>query len=169
MEKNKRAFVKYSKRGKIIPGTTIITSGSYPKGGPYKEIPYDLCCDDTPSSCLSGDPINIPPYQVLIEGQGIQFANQSNTNTIFLSIYCSPDYEMYWEGEYETPLLNTPEEVLNYLNTVFGYLGVFALVPLDISPNIYGVELNTTTGVLNFLFPGECNNFLVYVENYVSG
>lgn len=45
----KRAFVKYTKQGKIIPGSLIITtSGGYPITGLYTEVPVDLCCDFTP-------------------------------------------------------------------------------------------------------------------------
>ncbi|MFO0089893.1 MAG: hypothetical protein ACK518_03745 [bacterium] len=42
----KRAFVKYTKAGKLVPGTLIITDGAYPdKNAKWKEIPYDLCCE----------------------------------------------------------------------------------------------------------------------------
>lgn len=44
----KRAFVKYTKKGKIIPGSLIVTTnGGYPVDGLYKEVSVDLCCDDT--------------------------------------------------------------------------------------------------------------------------
>lgn len=43
-----RAFVKYKKTGEIVPGSLLITQGGYPKGGPYKEITMDLCCDTSP-------------------------------------------------------------------------------------------------------------------------
>lgn len=42
-----RAFVKYTKSGEIVPGSLVITQGGYPKGGPYKEITMDLCCEET--------------------------------------------------------------------------------------------------------------------------
>jgi uncharacterized protein (TIGR02145 family) len=43
----KRAFVRYSKQGKVVPGSLILTSGSYPNGpSTWKEIPADLCCGD---------------------------------------------------------------------------------------------------------------------------
>jgi len=46
----KRAFVKYTKKGKIIPGSLIVTTnGGYPVDGLYKEVATDLCCND--SSC----------------------------------------------------------------------------------------------------------------------
>jgi len=41
----KRAFVRYSKNGKIVPGSLILTSGSFPSGpSTWKEVPADLCC-----------------------------------------------------------------------------------------------------------------------------
>jgi hypothetical protein len=40
-----RAFVKYTKSGRIIPGSLIITTnGGYPRDGPYHEVPTNLCC-----------------------------------------------------------------------------------------------------------------------------
>lgn len=43
----KRAFVKYTKSGEIIPGSLIVTTkGGYPKDGLYKEVTSSLCCDD---------------------------------------------------------------------------------------------------------------------------
>lgn len=41
-----RAFVRYTKAGNIVPGSLILTSGSYPSGpGLWKEITTDLCCN----------------------------------------------------------------------------------------------------------------------------
>ena len=41
-----RAFVRYSKQGKIVPGSLILTGGSYPNGpATWKEVPADLCCN----------------------------------------------------------------------------------------------------------------------------
>ena len=52
----KRAFVRYSKQGKIVPGSLILTSGSFPSGpSTWKEVPADLCClpKQDYSSCLA--------------------------------------------------------------------------------------------------------------------
>ena len=39
-----RAFVRYSKQGKIVPGSLILTGGTYPNGpSTWKEVPADLC------------------------------------------------------------------------------------------------------------------------------
>jgi len=41
----KRAFVRYSKQGKIVPGSLILTAGSFPQGpATWNEVPADLCC-----------------------------------------------------------------------------------------------------------------------------
>ena len=43
-----RAFVKYTKSGKIVPGSMIVTQGTYPSGpAVWKEVNTDLCCEDT--------------------------------------------------------------------------------------------------------------------------
>lgn len=52
----KRAFVRYSKNGKIVPGSLILTAGSYPNGSStWKEVSADLCCKISQdySSCLA--------------------------------------------------------------------------------------------------------------------
>jgi hypothetical protein len=163
----KRGFVRYTKKGEVVPGSLIITNGSYPEGGTYKEVPYDLCCEDT--SCnLGGSPVSIAPYQIVIEGDGINFLYQTTSNTIFFSLYCFPGYSFYWEGEFSTPVLSSIEEVIDYLNTTFSQFGTFTAVPMDLSPDYYGVQLDTTTGILSFLFPGECAGFQTYVTNYNS-
>jgi hypothetical protein len=47
----KRAFVRYSKQGKIVPGSLILTAGSHPNGpSTWKEVPADLCCNNLQDS-----------------------------------------------------------------------------------------------------------------------
>jgi hypothetical protein len=47
MGKKQRGFVIYTKSGKIIPGSLIVTtSGGYPVDGLYVEVTPDLCCGD---------------------------------------------------------------------------------------------------------------------------
>lgn len=42
-----RAFVRYTKSGRIVPGSMIVTNGSYPNGPAlWAEAVTDLCCDD---------------------------------------------------------------------------------------------------------------------------
>jgi hypothetical protein len=48
----KRAFIKYTEYGKIVPGSMIVTQGSFPsKDGRAKwyEVPMNKCCATTPS------------------------------------------------------------------------------------------------------------------------
>jgi hypothetical protein len=47
----KRAFVRYTKSGEIVPGSLIITTnGGYPdKSSLWQEVTVDQCCDDTTS------------------------------------------------------------------------------------------------------------------------
>jgi len=43
----KRAFVRYTKEGKIVPGSLIMTKGSHPKGPAlWVEVPVNICCED---------------------------------------------------------------------------------------------------------------------------
>lgn len=42
-----RAFVRYTKSGKIVSGSMIVTQGSYPdRSALWAEVSTDLCCDD---------------------------------------------------------------------------------------------------------------------------
>lgn len=50
----KRAFVGYTKKGKIIPGSLIETSGNYPYGPSlWYEVDTNLCCNTTTSTTTS--------------------------------------------------------------------------------------------------------------------
>jgi len=60
----KRAFVRYSKQGKIVPGSLILTSGSFPSGpSTWNEVPADLCCT------TSIYPPNPGSYTVTVQNQ----------------------------------------------------------------------------------------------------
>lgn len=41
----KKAFVKYSKDGHIVPGSLIITNSQLPKPGIWKEVYINKCCE----------------------------------------------------------------------------------------------------------------------------
>ena len=59
----KRAFVRYSKNGKLVPGSLIVTQGTHPdKPSTWKEVPYDICCE--PPSCSIGIVVQLR-YSVL--------------------------------------------------------------------------------------------------------
>jgi hypothetical protein len=46
----KRAFVRYTRNGKLVPGSLIITTnGGYPdKVSLWEEVKVDLCCEEPP-------------------------------------------------------------------------------------------------------------------------
>jgi hypothetical protein len=53
----KRAFVRYSKQGKIVPGSLVVTNGTYPQGpAKWNEVSADLCCDNP---CSQPECVNI--------------------------------------------------------------------------------------------------------------
>lgn len=48
----KRAFVRYTKAGKLVPGSLVITDGTHPDGpATWREITFDKCCDDNNGGC----------------------------------------------------------------------------------------------------------------------
>jgi len=51
--KNERAFVRYTKKGQLVPGSLVVTQGGYPAGPAlWKEVYSNLCCK--PASCICG-------------------------------------------------------------------------------------------------------------------
>lgn len=50
----KRAFVRYNMKGKLVPGSLIVTDGTYPQNGTYQEVPTNLCCGSTTPTGPSG-------------------------------------------------------------------------------------------------------------------
>lgn len=71
----KRAFVRYSKQGKVVPGSMILTGGSYPKGPAiWKEVPVDLCCT-TSSNCVILQGIGQPGEGTYFYGFTLQVRN----------------------------------------------------------------------------------------------
>lgn len=66
-----RAFVRYTKSGKIVPGSMIVTQGSYPEGpAVWKEVDTNLCCEDisTPSYLKLKGFIRYTKYGKIVPG-----------------------------------------------------------------------------------------------------
>lgn len=104
MSKN-RAFVKYTKSGKLIPGSLIITTnGGYPVDGVYKEVPTDLCCTIGVTISWSS------------EGQSFPM------NYICVEISCD---ETGIFNDCADGTANTVSDLINFLNTNFSSLGTF--------------------------------------------
>lgn len=102
----KRAFVRYSKIGKIVPGSLILTSGSFPSGpSTWKEVPADLCCDNPIALTWDDGDVSITNVSINIICNGTivstAFSNQTSTDAATLE---------------------------SILNNAFGLIGVFTVV-----------------------------------------
>jgi len=85
----KRAFVRYSKQGKIVPGSLILTSGSFPQGSStWNEVPADLCClqPQDYSSCVALQGVGDESFNY---GFTLQTRNNGGANMTG-SIYWAP-------------------------------------------------------------------------------
>jgi len=80
----KRAFVRYSKQGKIVPGSLVLTKGSYPNGpSTWKEVPADLCCETlTFSTQVDDTAINNVSIRIYCNSTLIatEYSAQNSTN-----------------------------------------------------------------------------------------
>lgn len=80
----KRAFVRYSKQGKIVPGSLILTAGSYPQGSAlWKEVPADLCCETvTLSTQVADTSINNVSVRFLCNSTVVEtvYSSENSTN-----------------------------------------------------------------------------------------
>jgi hypothetical protein len=113
----KRAFVRYSKQGKIVPGSLILTNGSYPQGpSTWKEVSADLCCDSGGGTFTTE--IVFPttpefPDQIFI---GVGFIVRCNGGAV-ISYFI------------EYPLeINTTQEIVDYLNPLLSGVASFTFV-----------------------------------------
>ncbi len=80
----KRAFVRYSKQGKIVPGSLVLTAGSYPQGSAlWKEVPADLCCETiTISTQVNDTAINNVSVRLLCNSTLVDdsYSSENSTN-----------------------------------------------------------------------------------------
>ena len=66
-----KAYIKYTKRGKIIPGSLILRpNNTPPSDGTYQEVNADLCCDFDPRILvkLGGLTYSSKPYDGNTQG-----------------------------------------------------------------------------------------------------
>ena len=85
----KRAFVRYSKQGKIVPGSLILTAGSFPQGpSKWKEVPADLCCDNPFIITWDGEDVSLSAIGIRIKCNGeivkVALSNQTSTDAASL-------------------------------------------------------------------------------------
>jgi len=126
----KRAFVRYTKKGKLIPGSLVVTtSGGYPdKSSLWSEVPADLCCDGEGENPLSDV---IATSQVVIpEGtqQNIVITAGSGSCIEVANIYL-----------WLTSNITTYNELVNFLNTNFSFLGIFSYI----APNTISLQFSS--------------------------
>ena len=84
----KRAFVRYTKAGNIVPGSLVLTNGSYPSGpSTWKEVPMDLCCETvTISAQVNDTAINAVSISFLCNGVNkiSKYSTQDSTDATSL-------------------------------------------------------------------------------------
>jgi hypothetical protein len=107
----KRAFVRYSKQGKIVPGSLILTAGSFPQGpSTWKEVPADLCCDN--------------PFTITWDGGDVSLTN------ISIRIKCNGEVvKTAYSGQASTDASNLE----SILNNAFGLIGTFSVAGTVVS------------------------------------
>ena len=151
----KRAFVRYSKNGKVVPGSLILTSGSFPSGpSTWKEVPADLCCaNHTISFNLSNGHTQNPDINL---GSPDPFPWTSGY--IYVEIGCAamnPDTE--WAYIYVPGSPATIFELATILNNKADYLGTWEVAADGVS-----LILNTTPDVAKVMCPTYLPNNLVF-------
>ena len=119
-----RAFIRYTKSGRIIPGSLIITQGTYPKDGTYKEVMPDLCC----SNHVARFTYDGPPFPW-------------NYGWISISFGCvtvDPDTSWLWLVVPGNP--QNLQEVVDILNNEASFLGSFELdgdtIVFNVAPEV---------------------------------
>jgi hypothetical protein len=142
----KRAFVRYSKQGKIVPGSLILTSGSYPQGSStWKEVPADLCCNSGVKLTIEAASITFPidtPYVQFFCGTGPTLVAGAVTGT-YDDVY----------------------ELVAALNAQLGYMGEFGVdgngdvvlaISVDIATTLFkNPECSGVSGTITaFVVPG---------------
>lgn len=150
----KRAFVRYSKQGKVVPGSMILTGGSYPKGPAiWKEVPADLCCSNhtlsfnlSTGDCQNG--LNLEPSTPF----------PWDSNYIYLEYGCyAMDPNVEWGYLY---IPGTPQniyELASILNSRASFLGTW-----EVSRDGVTLILNTTPDIATTMCPNNLSDTLVF-------
>jgi hypothetical protein len=126
----KRAFVRYSKNGKIVPGSLILTSGSYPSGpSTWNEVPADLCCDNPITITYEVDDAAIALVSIRIICNGVI------VNTAFSSATSTDD-----------------DSLESILNNAFGLIGSFSVTGTVVNLTMTATQRNELcpSGTLSF-------------------
>lgn len=126
----KRAFVRYSKNGKIVPGSLILTAGSFPQGSStWNEVPADLCCDNPIAITYEVDDAAIALVAMILKCNGFQvqqvYSSQTSTDAASLE---------------------------DILNNTFGLIGTFTVVDTLVTLTMTATQKNEfcPNGTLSF-------------------
>lgn len=151
----KRAFVRYSKQGKVVPGSLILTGGSFPQGpSTWKEVPADLCCANhtlsynletgaTQNRDINAGPSNAFPW---------------TSGYIALEIGCwAMDPNTEWSYVYIPGSPATLRELVTILNDRASWLGTW-----EIGADGVTLILNTTPDIASDMCPTYLPNNLVF-------
>jgi hypothetical protein len=123
----KRAFVRYTKDGMIVPGSLIVTTkGGYPTGGLYEEVPVDLCCEPSPGS----EPLVYLPFTLGFTGVSGTCVGRGGFVTVYMTAECNTDPQIGCEvvdinlnnapdGDYTITL---PGDIPGYITVVDGVI-----------------------------------------------
>jgi hypothetical protein len=102
----KRAFVRYSKQGKIVPGSLILTAGSFPQGSStWNEVPADLCCDN--------------PIEITWDDEDVSLTD------ISIHLKCNGSIV---KSAYSSATSSNAATLESTLNNTFGLIGTFSVV-----------------------------------------
>jgi hypothetical protein len=129
----KRGFVRYSKNGKLVPGSLIVTQGTHPdKPSTWKEVPYDICC--------GGGGCDFPPLlfsKTVTSGFPVNTADGCFPICIFEST-CGNIFVSDVRG-FDLPIINnyTLEQFIDALNQYYSWAATWTL-----DGTVVTVELN---------------------------
>lgn len=131
----KRAFVRYSKNGKIVPGSLILTAGSFPQGSStWNEVPADLCCDN--------------PIEITWDDGDVSLTD------ISINLKCN---NITIKSAYSTSVSSDAASLESALNNAFGLIGTFSVVGTV-------VTLTMTTTQKNEFCPNGTLSFEIFED-----
>ena len=111
----KKAFVRYSKNGKIVPGSLILTGGSHPQGpSTWNEVPADLCCDLITLTFTAPSPtINDVTLRLFCNGVRIHYLYTPSDSTTIASLISILTETFNVLGTFSNPSGNIIQLVMN--------------------------------------------------------
>jgi len=137
-----RAFVRYTKKGHIVPGSLIVTTkGGYPKDGTYKEVIVDQCCGN---QALRYNPIT-GEASPTGTNFGAADAFPWTSGTIGIQFGCvAMEMDTAWNYLYVPGSPTTLRELIDILNVRAAYVGTFEIaedgetIILNVNPEVAG-------------------------------